>query len=431
MRDRWIVVGIVLSTLLGCFGFFSYITNPNAQKRDLRKAVEFEDMSKYDEASKSYEQHLHNYPTDIIAQFRSAMIRRRLHDEGKCVDLLLTIADELSELKRKERETLRSNKEWDILLETLIETATSKIVINLVRESYIEEIQLILSKEYSDIYDRLLSGKCDNRFKVKRALSGLAVTQARYSFLQWLDGEPEWDIFADGPACDARFLSFIISRHKLKEVRPIERYVEFSIRLYKGEIVQWITPSSISEWEEERARSLASLLLRIGKDKFEKGEYRDAREAFTDAINYVTHGGIVKGIPLVSDLKYHRAITYWYEGDLISAGANLLALQKESPEYERRKVTEQIIDAKEKIGNSRFEQGRYREAREAYENAIAYCMSVGYKKSHSRIAEFIYKIAKTHGMEGDYFLEKSTLLHLRNSNQKYKSKFIIVRPVIR
>jgi hypothetical protein len=66
-----------------------------------------------------------------------------------------------------------------------------------------------------------------------------------------------------------------------------------------------------------------------------------------------------------------------------------------------------------------------------YEVAIAYCISAGYKVDSPLVAEFIYKIAKTYGMEGDYSSEKSTLQYLRNLSPEYRSKFILVRPVIR
>ena len=58
-------------------------------------------------------------------------------------------------------------------------------------------------------------------------------------------------------------------------------------------------------------------------------------------------------------------------------------------------------------------------------------MNVGYKKDNPIIAEFMFKVAKTYGMEGDNFSEKDALLRLRNLSPKYKSKLIIVRHVIR
>ncbi|MFQ5712913.1 MAG: tetratricopeptide repeat protein [Candidatus Scalinduaceae bacterium] len=407
MRNKSIIMGVISLAFLGGLGYLCYVIYQNAQTKYLREAIAYEGVSRYEEAVKSYEQYLSNYPKDIFTRLRYAMTWHKLNEEDKYIKLLHKIAHEISELKPEERDILRSNENWHTLLGELVETATNRTLNSSEAASYTGYIKSILAKEHSDIYDNFVSGKYNNESKAIEALLELANTQGKYAFMLWFDENKEGVLVA------------------------MRTYEDFFTRFFEKESKSWATPYSISKWKEAKARNLASLLLRAGKDRFDKKEYHEARKTFADGVKYSTHSGLKKDNPLVSELMYNMAMTYWYEGAFFSAETTLLALQKKSPEYEKDKVTKQIIHAKEKVANNRFNKRRYKEAREAYEDAIAYCISAGYKVNSPLVAEFIYKIAKTYGMEGDYSSEKSTLLYLRNLSPEYRSKFILVRPVIR
>ncbi len=218
MRKKLIIMGIISAAFLGGLGYLGYVTYQNAQTKYLREAIAYEGVSRYEEAVKSYEQYLSNHPKDIFTRLRYAMVWLKLHEEDKYIKLLRKIAHEISELKPEERDTLRSNENWDTLLGKLVETATNRTLNDPEAASYTGYIKSILAKEHSYIYDNFVSGEYNNESKAIEALMELAKTQGRYAFMLWLEGNKEGVLVA------------------------MRKYEDFFTRFFEKEVKSWNTP---------------------------------------------------------------------------------------------------------------------------------------------------------------------------------------------
>jgi tetratricopeptide (TPR) repeat protein len=372
MRRKWIIVVIIASTFSGGLGYFGYITYQKVQTKYLREAIAYEGMANYEEAIKSYEQHLLNHPKDIIAKYQYAMLLKKLDEEDKYINLLCIIASELKAKKHgvtvtpKERDKLRSKEGWKELLYGLFKAATNKALQGDKWRTYRNDLKIILFNE--DVYNGLVA-KWDEKYSLdtketEDALETIAEIQAKLAFIYWLEGNKEGVLDVIDLTPDTGLFLFDSLKDTGEDYRRVEGF--FTDFLEKESNADY-PEHSIAGWNRKKAHLIGGMLREISDQHFDKKEYKEAREVYADIITYYFHVDTRKNFIGVCEPMYNIALTYWNEGDYSSAIDAFLILQQSSPTYNKEEVANKLVDVKKFNKNKRKNEDQVLSSEDKYQ----------------------------------------------------------------
>lgn len=401
MKKKLFIISALI--LITCISVVALIQVREYQRRNLSKALAFEELGEYNKAKEHYREHILKNKNDYLAKIKYCKLLTKMNDLEIAVTILKNISHKVknSDFKTIVTNDLRNN--FDLLIEAYEDSSEIWSL-----KGNHEKSRYYLEKEFNSRHEGRFytyswwdTSSTFHKLEQYILFENLVSLRAKIALSYWVEG-----LFAQAG-------------------KVLDDYDDNILFLENDD----------KKWVNKKYLFYASALFDSASNVFDNGKYSKARGIWRECIIAYRKGGESDSSESCLYAMYNIALTYCNTSKYWSAIDEFKKIGKMNKEFEKDKIKDMINstiklakynEASEQAESASklFEQETYDQARTHYRKAIKLFLKAGLEENNPEICRLNYNIAMAYIKNSMYKEAISTLEYVKNINPKYDPKLV-------
>ena len=396
MKYTFYILTLIIVIAVSVISFRYY---NNYTKRDLNRAIAFEELGEYKQAKESYTKYLLKYHDDYHSKIKYSNLLRKMAEYENAIIVLTNLYNYVKkgEIQNSVSSDLKGN--YNLLCDLYKDSSEVWLIKgNIEKSRYYSEKEFEYRYEgrfYNFTWDTSSTSKSVRDYLLFEELVAL---KAKIAILYRADG--------------------------------LNAIAEKVLDDYDGNV-----QSDYSKWIKRKHEHYASALFDTASIIFSAGDYKKARDVWNESIDAYKKGGSSDSSEACLNIMYNIALTYWNKEQYWSAISEFNRIINLNKNFQKNKIRNMIntaqiskkykdATAKAENASKLFGAKTYDQARNDYRKSISLYIEAGLQRDNPELCRLRYNIAMAFINDRMYSEALKELENLQNINPRYDVELV-------